>query len=85
MLVLDEATASVDPETERRIQEALETLLCGRSSIVIAHRLATVQGVDRILVLHHGRLREQGSHEELLQLEDGIYRTLFSLQAASGL
>lgn len=82
VLVLDEATSSVDPATESRIQEALETVLRGRTSIVIAHRLATVRNADRILVLHHGRLREHGTHEELLALPDGIYRTLYSLQAA---
>jgi len=82
VLVLDEATASVDPETERRIQQALQTLLRGRTSIIIAHRLATVQGVDRILVLHRGRLIEQGTHAELLELRDGIYRTLYTLQIA---
>jgi ATP-binding cassette subfamily B protein len=80
VLVLDEATSSVDPETERQVQEALELLLRGRTSIVIAHRLATVRGADRILVLHHGRLTEQGSHAELMQVEGGIYRTLYSLQ-----
>lgn len=84
VLVLDEATASVDPETEARIQDALETLLSGRTSIVIAHRLATVRHADRILVLHHGRLREQGTHDELVRLDDGVYRTLFELQAAAG-
>ena len=82
VLVLDEATASVDPETERRIQQALQTLLRGRTSIIIAHRLATVQGVDHILVLHRGRLIEQGTHAELLGLRDGIYRTLYTLQIA---
>jgi ATP-binding cassette subfamily B protein len=82
VLVLDEATASVDPVTERRIQEALETLLQGRTSIIIAHRLATIRGADRILVLHHGRLVEDGSHDQLLQVDGGIYRTLYRLQAA---
>jgi ATP-binding cassette subfamily B protein len=82
VLVLDEATASVDPGTEHDIREALLRLLAGRTSIVIAHRLATVRDADRVLVLHHGRLIEQGSHEELLRLPDGIYRTLYSLQAA---
>ena len=82
VLVLDEATSSVDPETESRIQEALEKLLSGRTSIVIAHRLATVRNADRVLVLHHGRVREHGTHEELLRLAGGIYRTLYSLQAA---
>jgi len=80
VLVLDEATSSVDPATERRIQEALRTILAGRTSIVIAHRLSTIREVDRILVLHHGRLREEGTHDELLRIEDGLYRTLVTLQ-----
>jgi len=80
IVVLDEATASVDPETERLIKAALGRLLEGRTSIVIAHRLATIIGADRILVLHKGRLVEQGTHEELIRLEGGIYRTLHSLQ-----
>ncbi|NIL99913.1 MAG: ATP-binding cassette domain-containing protein [Acidobacteria bacterium] len=82
VLVLDEATASVDPETERRIQQALTTVLSGRTSILIAHRLATVRDADRILVLHHGRLIEQGPHEALLDRPDGIYATLYTLQSA---
>lgn len=82
VLVLDEATSSVDPETERRLQRALETILRGRTSIVIAHRLATVRTADRILVLHQGRVREEGTHAELLGLEGGIYRTLHELQYA---
>jgi len=82
VLVMDEATASVDPATEARIQTALGQLLEGRTSIVIAHRLATVRQVDRILVLHRGRLVEQGNHEALMQVEGGIYRTLFELQSA---
>ena len=83
ILVLDEATASVDPQTEATIQRALARLLQGRTSIVIAHRLATVRDADRILVLHQGRLVEQGSHDELLQLPDGIYRKLHTLQNAA--
>jgi ATP-binding cassette subfamily B protein len=79
VLVLDEATASVDTETERRIQTALERLLAGRTSLVIAHRLSTVQRADRILVLHHGRLAEAGTHRELLA-RDGLYRRLYELQ-----
>ena len=79
ILVLDEATASVDTETERRIQTALERLLSGRTSLVIAHRLSTVQRADRILVLHHGRIAEEGSHRELLA-RDGYYRRLYELQ-----
>lgn len=84
VLVLDEATSSVDPETERQVQEALQTLLRGRTSIVIAHRLSTVRGAQRILVLHHGRLIEEGSHEELVAVENGVYRTLYSLQTVCG-
>ncbi len=79
ILILDEATASVDTETERRIQFALERLLVGRTSLVIAHRLSTVQRADRILVMHKGRLTEQGSHRELLAL-GGLYRKLHDLQ-----
>jgi len=82
VLVLDEATASVDPETERGVQRALATVLSGRTSILIAHRLATVRDADRILVLHHGRLIEQGQHEELIAKSEGVYRTLYTLQNA---
>ncbi len=81
VIVLDEATASVDPETEARIGRAIENTLAGRTAIVIAHRLHTVTDADRILVLHHGRLVEQGTHRELLAREDGIYRALHELQA----
>jgi ATP-binding cassette subfamily B protein len=83
VLVLDEATASVDPGTERRIQTALHDMLERRTSIIIAHRLSTVREVDRILVLHRGRLIEQGSHHDLVQLDGGIYRTLYELQTES--
>ncbi len=78
-LLLDEATSSVDPLTEAVIQRALERLLAGRTSIIIAHRLATVVGCDRVLVVHGGRLVEQGRHDELLA-RDGLYRTLYDLQ-----
>jgi ATP-binding cassette subfamily B protein len=81
VLVLDEATASVDPETEAHIQAALGRLLAGRTSIVIAHRLSTIRDADRILVLHHGEVRESGRHEELLARPDGLYRTLYLLQS----
>jgi ATP-binding cassette subfamily B protein len=80
VLVLDEATASVDPETEGQIQSALDTVLSGRTSIVIAHRLATIRNAGRILVLHHGEVRELGTHDELMAREDGFYRTLLVLQ-----
>jgi ATP-binding cassette, subfamily B, multidrug efflux pump len=78
-LVLDEATAAVDAVTENAIQTALDRLLAGRTSVVIAHRLATVMGCDRVLVLHAGRLIEEGTHEELLE-QGGLYRTLYELQ-----
>jgi ATP-binding cassette, subfamily B, multidrug efflux pump len=84
VLVLDEATASIDPETEARIQRALETILSGRTSIVIAHRLATIRHADRILVLHRGRIAESGSHEALMERPDGLYRALVQLQTPSG-
>jgi ATP-binding cassette subfamily B protein len=79
ILILDEATASIDTETEQLIQRALDRLLEGRTSLVIAHRLSTIQRADRILVLHKGRLREQGTHQELLALR-GIYYRLYMLQ-----
>lgn len=79
VLVLDEATSSVDTHTERRIQEALHRLMQGRTSLVIAHRLSTIQDVDRIVVLHHGRVREAGTHAELMRL-GGLYSRLYQLQ-----
>jgi len=79
ILVLDEATSSVDTETEKMIQAALDELLRGRTSIIVAHRLSTIEKADRILVLHHGELRESGTHEELLQ-KQGIYHRLYQLQ-----
>ncbi|MDQ3856656.1 MAG: ATP-binding cassette domain-containing protein, partial [Chloroflexota bacterium] len=79
MLVLDEATSSVDTETERLIQDALQKLMKGRTTFVIAHRLATVQNVDRIIVLHKGRVVEQGNHQELLA-KRGYYHRLYELQ-----
>ena len=78
-LILDEATSSVDTRTEIMIREALDRLLTGRTAIVIAHRLSTIQNADRILVFHKGRLREQGTHQELLA-ERGIYYRLYQLQ-----
>jgi ATP-binding cassette, subfamily B, multidrug efflux pump len=79
ILILDEATSSVDGATERLIQDALRTLLAGRTSIVIAHRLSTIQRADRILVLHHGRVAEEGTHAELLG-RNGLYAKLHRLQ-----
>jgi ATP-binding cassette subfamily B multidrug efflux pump len=78
-LILDEATSSVDTKTELLIREALDRLLTGRTAMVIAHRLSTIQHANRILVFHKGRLREQGSHQELLALR-GIYHRLYQLQ-----
>jgi ATP-binding cassette, subfamily B, multidrug efflux pump len=79
VLILDEATSSVDTETEQLIQAALKLLMKGRTSIVIAHRLSTVQNVDEILVLHKGRIRERGTHQELLARR-GMYWKLYELQ-----
>jgi ATP-binding cassette subfamily B protein len=78
-LILDEATSSVDTKTELMIREALDRLLTGRTAVVIAHRLSTIQHADRILVFHKGRLREQGSHQQLLA-QRGIYYRLYQLQ-----
>jgi ATP-binding cassette subfamily B protein len=79
ILVLDEATSSVDTETEIRVREALNKLVAGRTSIIIAHRLSTIQRADRIFVMHKGRLRETGTHQQLLGLR-GIYWKLYQLQ-----
>jgi ATP-binding cassette subfamily B multidrug efflux pump len=82
ILVLDEATSHVDPETERFIQEGLARLIKGRTAIVIAHRLSTIQHADRIVVLHKGRVRETGTHTELM-VQKGIYFRLYQLQYGS--
>jgi ABC-type multidrug transport system fused ATPase/permease subunit len=79
VLILDEATSSVDTETESLIQDALKKLLRGRTAIVIAHRLSTIQNVDEILVMHKGRVRERGNHQQLLARR-GIYWRLYQLQ-----
>jgi ATP-binding cassette subfamily B multidrug efflux pump len=79
VLVLDEATSSIDTETEVLIQEAIQLLMAGRTSIVIAHRLSTIRSADTILVFHHGEIRERGTHEELMQ-HDGLYRKLYEIQ-----
>ena len=79
ILILDEATANIDTETEQWIQEAVERLMRGRTTIMVAHRLSTIQHADRIIVMHHGRIRESGTHQELLE-QDGIYKKLYQLQ-----
>lgn len=82
ILVMDEATANIDTETELLIQDALERLMQGRTTIMVAHRLSTIQHADKIMVMHKGELRESGTHQELLQ-QGGIYKKLYELQLAS--
>ncbi len=79
ILILDEATANIDTETEQWIQDALQKLMAGRTTIMVAHRLSTIQHADNIIVMHHGRIRESGTHQELLE-KGGIYKKLYELQ-----
>ena len=81
-MVLDEATANIDTETEYLIQQALGRLMEGRTSVVIAHRLSTIREVDRIVVLHKGQVVEAGTHADLLE-RNGIYARLYELQYAT--
>jgi ATP-binding cassette subfamily B multidrug efflux pump len=83
ILILDEATSSIDTETEQLIQQAIERVMRNRTSIVVAHRLSTIQRADQIIVLHHGEIREQGTHQELLA-QHGLYWKLYKLQYADG-
>ncbi len=83
LLILDEATSSIDTETEQWIQQAIGRVMQDRTSIVVAHRLSTIQRADQIIVLHHGEIREQGTHQELLAAH-GLYWMLYKLQYADG-
>jgi ABC-type multidrug transport system fused ATPase/permease subunit len=85
ILVLDEATSSLDSESEQLVQGALERLMAGRTTFVIAHRLATVRRADQILVLDRGRMVECGTHDELSKNPDGLYRRLSTLQFQSAI
>ncbi len=79
ILVLDEATANIDTETETLITQALARLMDGRTTIMVAHRLSTIQHADKIIVMHHGEIKESGTHQELLA-KDGLYKKLYELQ-----
>lgn len=83
MLLLDEATASIDSESEHRLQRALDVALRGRTALVVAHRLSTVRGADRILVLDHGRIVEAGSHDELVR-RGGAYARMITRAQRTG-
>ncbi len=84
IIILDEATASIDTETEVKIQQALKTLLKGRTAVMIAHRLSTIRDADRIIVLDHGKKMEEGNHEHLLA-KGGIYAGLVKAQYSTAI
>ena len=83
IMILDEATANIDTETEALIQDALGKLMEGRTTIIVAHRLSTIQNCDKIIVMHKGEIREEGSHQELLA-QGGLYYKLYKLQYEHG-
>lgn len=81
--MLDEATSSLDSESEHYIQDALKTLMKNKTVIVIAHRLSTIMQMDRIIVLENGKITEEGKHAELLKIKQGTYQKLWNIQAGS--
>ena len=83
VLILDEATSSIDTQSEHLIQKAISKITEGRTSVVIAHRLATIKAADKILVMDKGQVVEEGNHEELLKMEDGYYTRLYQMQFRS--
>jgi ATP-binding cassette subfamily B protein len=85
VLILDEATSSVDTRTELRIQEAMLNLMTGRTSFVIAHRLSTIRNADKILVINSGEVVESGTHDELMARENGFYSKLYNIQYTTGM
>ena len=84
ILILDEATSSIDTRTELKIQEAMQKLMQGRTNFVIAHRLSTIRNADMILVIDNGEIIERGTHDQLLQ-QDGFYATLYNSQFRTGM
>jgi ABC-type multidrug transport system fused ATPase/permease subunit len=80
ILILDEATSNLDAESERSVQHALENLMKGRTSIIIAHRLSTIREADNIYVIKDGRIVESGKHEDLIGMQEGVYKNLIHLQ-----
>jgi ABC-type transport system involved in cytochrome bd biosynthesis fused ATPase/permease subunit len=83
ILILDEPTSGLDPRSEVAVMKALHNLMSGRTTFVIAHRMSTIAGADQVLVLNHGRIAEQGTHEELMQAAGGLYRSFLELQMKS--